>query len=212
MSLLPSLSGLLLPGLLKALFLSLNVSIDDRQFEKNRRDGSCLFTFWHGKMICGWLLARHLFADRNIHAVISLSSDGEILSRTLHGLGFSLIRGSSSRGSDNVKESMNRELDKKGIVAITPDGPRGPLHSFKYGTLRLASQRGIPIIFASIHYSKAITLKSWDHFEIPLPFSRVNIALHRIEVPAMKDQDELAAYEQRLSKHLAHDRNGNDNP
>ncbi len=208
MPLLPLLSGLILPGILKTLVLTLKVSVDDRTIEKERNDGSVLFAFWHGKMIYGWLLARKLFPRRDIHAVVSLSKDGEILSRTLHGLGFCLIRGSSSRGSGSVKEAMNRELDKNGIIAVTPDGPRGPLHSFKYGTLHLASQRGIPIIFASIQYSNAIELKSWDHFEIPLPFSRVTLTLHRIEVPAMKNEEDLAAYEHRLSKHLADDRTG----
>lgn len=201
MSFLPFLSGFLLPGALKTLTATLKVSVTPNLAETDSGK-PVIYAFWHGKMIYGWLLAQKLFPERKIHAVVSLSKDGEILSRTLEKLGFTLIRGSSSRGSSEVKTAMFAELEQSGIIAITPDGPRGPCHSFKYGTLRLASEQGIPIIFAAIHYSKTVQLKSWDKFEIPLPFSEVNVTLHRIEVPEPKSREDLELFERQLSKQL----------
>lgn len=205
MSLLPPLSGLILPGALKLLVSTLRITVTNPQKETCGQTGKRIFAFWHGKMIYGWLLAQRLSPDKTIHAIVSLSKDGEILSRTLEKLGFTLIRGSSSKGSSEVKTAMLTELANNGIIAITPDGPRGPRQTFKYGTLRLASAEGIPIIFATIRYSKRIQLKSWDRFEIPFPFSRVDITIHNIEVPEFRNQEELRAFEHQLSKDLADD-------
>ena len=203
MSSLHSLARLLLPTALKALVSTLRITVTNRETGLDTPGGRIIYAFWHGKMIYGWLLSKKLFAGKTIHAVISLSEDGELLSRTLVKLGFSMIRGSSSRGNTEVKQRMLTELEKNGIIAITPDGPRGPRHSFKYGTLRLASEHGIPILFADIRYNKAIQLKSWDRFEIPLPFSKVSITLHHIEVPELESKQDIMTFERQLSKHLA---------
>lgn len=196
------LAGLLLPPVLKALVSTLRITLTNPEHEPRTSGGRVIYAFWHGKMIYGWLLAKKLFAGKRIHAVVSLSEDGELLSRTLAKLGFSLIRGSSSRGSSEVKKMMLLELEKNDIVAITPDGPRGPYHSFKYGTLRLASEQNIPVIFADISYSKALQLKSWDRFEIPLPFSTVTVTFHRIEIPALQSEQDVIAFEHQLSKQI----------
>lgn len=205
MPLLPSLSGLILPGVLKLLVSTLRLTVINPRQEIFDQTGKRIFAFWHGKMIYGWLLAQHLFPDKTIHAVVSLSKDGEILSRTLEKLGFTLIRGSSSKGSNEVKKAMLTELANNGIIAITPDGPRGPRQAFKYGTLRLASAERVPIIFAAIRYSKGFQLKSWDRFEIPFPFSRIYVTIHNIEVPEFRNQEELKTFEHQLSKSLADD-------
>ena len=203
MSLLPVLSGHLIPGTLKALIATLRITMQNTLDATGVKTEKCIFAFWHGKMIYGWLLAQRLFPEQDIHAVVSFSKDGEILSRTLERLGFTMIRGSSSKGSSEVKAAMLAELEQNGIVAITPDGPRGPCRSFKYGTLRLASEQGVPIIFAAIRYDKAIQLKSWDRFEIPAPFSKVNVTLHRICVPEMNSKQDIEQFERQLSKQLA---------
>ncbi len=203
MSLLHSIGYTLIPAVLKALVATLRVTVTNPEQQPERRSGKMIVAFWHGKMICGWLFARSLFARQTMYAVVSLSEDGELLSRVLAKLEFHLIRGSSSRGGGAVKETMLRALNNNGIIAITPDGPRGPRHSFKYGTLRLAAAHRIPILFATIKYSNALTLKSWDKFEIPLPFSAVDVTLHRIDVPPLPRDENIAAFERQLAKQLS---------
>lgn len=100
---------------------------------------------------------------------------------------------------------MEEHLTNGSVVAVTPDGPRGPLHSFKYGTLSLASEAGIPILFIEITYSKARMLRSWDRFEIPMPFSRAEITLHEIQLPRFGSREELEIYERRLKARFSHD-------
>jgi lysophospholipid acyltransferase (LPLAT)-like uncharacterized protein len=195
----------LLPHVLKLLFATLKIDIEFAG-EPLPRDGhGVMFAFWHGKMVVGWLLARRLFAGREISAVVSLSGDGQILSDALDRLRFRLIRGSSSRGKEEVRRNIGVALKSCGVVAVTPDGPRGPQHRFKYGTLRLAAQHHAPLVFAEIRHEKARSLKSWDRFEIPLPFSRVKVRLHVMSIPDFATDEAFRTWADELSTTLADD-------
>jgi lysophospholipid acyltransferase (LPLAT)-like uncharacterized protein len=202
MSLSPLISRHIIPIALKLLHASLRISVTPKQMQLPEK--GTIFTFWHGKMITGWLLAKTLFPDKKIATVVSMSEDGTILAETLERLGFSLIRGSSSRGGDEVRLAMQQALQRDDIVALTPDGPRGPANQFKFGTLRIASSNHIPLVFADISHTKAWKLKSWDQFEIPKPFSKTTVQLHRIDLPEFKNEDELRSYTKQLSIHLGH--------
>ena len=57
-------------------------------------------------------------------------------------------------------------------LAITPDGPRGPRYVVQDGAMSLAQITGLPMVPVSYHLHWKIQLKSWDRFQIPLPFSR----------------------------------------
>lgn len=205
MSLLQSIGKPLLTPVVRVLFSTLDIRVANPDVLTAGGNGGMVYAFWHGKMLCGWLLARRLFPAKAVSAVVSLSKDGQLLSATLSRLGFGLIRGSSSRGGEEVKRSMLEETARGNIVAVTPDGPRGPLHAFKYGTLRLASEHRLPLVFAEISYEKAFRLNSWDRFEIPRPFSVVNVTLHCIELPLFRNTGEVAVFGKQLSKRLGND-------
>lgn len=195
---------LLLAPLLNMLFASLRMELAMPEEGLPAARRGIIFAFWHGSMATGWLLVRRLFPDAAPAAVVSLSPDGQILSETLGRLGFRLIRGSSSRGRDAVRDGIAAELGSGGIVAVTPDGPRGPIRRFKYGTVRLASENRAPILFADIEHGKSRKLRSWDKFEIPMPFSRVKVSLHLIDVPPFTSEEELHEFANRLSERFAH--------
>jgi lysophospholipid acyltransferase (LPLAT)-like uncharacterized protein len=193
----PLIARHIIPFALKLLYASLRISVTPRQIQLP--DNGAIIAFWHGNMITGWLLARMLFPKKQLAAVVSLSEDGNTLAETLGQLGFSLIRGSSSKGGDEVKHAMQKALQRGDIVALTPDGPRGPAHQFKFGTLRLASKNRHPLIFAAISHANPWKLKSWDQFEIPKPFSKATVKLHLIDLPEFKNEDELQSYTTQLS-------------
>ncbi len=202
MAISPLISRFLLPFALKFLYASLRISVSAPKIQLP--DKGSIVTFWHGKMVVGWLFSRNLFPDKKAAAVVSLSEDGRLLSDTLQQLGFFLIRGSSSKGGDEVLRSMQELINKESIVVLTPDGPRGPNQQFKYGTIRLASSNHYPLIFADIHFAKSWKLKSWDRFEIPKPFSRTTVTLHCIDLPEFRSEEELRAYTSELSNQLTH--------
>ena len=140
-----------------------------RKVSAQKLPDKAVFIFWHGKMLGGWFALRKLRPG----ALVSLSKDGEILSSLLSKWGYRLFRGSSSSGG---KEALNELIDsfpELNYAAITPDGPRGPARFIKNGALIVSMKCGAPIIPVSIEYSSGITLKkSWDFFEVPMPFSR----------------------------------------
>jgi lysophospholipid acyltransferase (LPLAT)-like uncharacterized protein len=68
-------------------------------------------------------------------------------------------------------------------IVITPDGPRGPIHRLKRGAFLAAQELDLPVYFLRIHYGRARTLeKSWDRFQIPMPFSRVHVKVEKIDL------------------------------
>ena len=60
-------------------------------------------------------------------------------------------------------------------IAITPDGPRGPVRKYQAGALVAAQRTGVPIVPYALHVDRAWRLKGWDRFTIPKPFARIQL-------------------------------------
>lgn len=133
-----------------------------------RDDANIVFMFWHGSMLMPWFINR----ERNFTAVVSQSKDGQILTRLLSRFKYKVIRGSSSKDSRDVMNEMQKVLANGDSLAITPDGPRGPIHKLKIGGLIASVRTQKPIVLCGTAYSKKFVLNSWDKFEIPKPFSK----------------------------------------
>jgi len=165
--------NILLPGVIN--FLAGTLRIEKVNFDKTRqliKSGEGIAAvFWHGSMIAGW----YVFRGKNSSALISASKDGEMLNGVLKNWKYKTIRGSSSKGGKEALEVLVNELKENRIVAITPDGPRGPYHEFKPGAVVAAKKSGKKLVLAGIDYKKKKQLKSWDKFEVPLPFSKVKM-------------------------------------
>lgn len=131
-----------------------------------------VFVLWHGQMLP--LLCCH--RDTGIRVLISEHADGEIIARIAERLGFGTVRGSTSRGAGRALIEMSRVLGEGGLVAVTPDGPRGPARSFAPGALIAAQRSGVEVVPLVAVADRAWRLRSWDRFLIPKPFSRVVLA------------------------------------
>lgn len=148
-----------------------------------------IYCIWHGKILIPIFVHR----DEGICGMVSEHRDGEMIAQTLHRLGYTTARGSSTRGGKRAMLAMIRELRNGGVGAIMPDGPAGPRHVFKAGMIAIAQKSHaaiLPLTFAS---SRAWRLRSWDRFTIPKPFSKT-VALYGepIFIPAEIDD---AAFE-----------------
>jgi lysophospholipid acyltransferase (LPLAT)-like uncharacterized protein len=146
--------------------------------------------FWHGTMLSGWYSVRR---TRPI-ALVSQSKDGNLLASVLAFWGYNLSRGSSKRsGMDALNKAMDairsNEADR---LVITPDGPRGPRHVFKRGAFLAARELSLPLYILEIECHSKRILKSWDKFEVPLPFSRVAIRAIKLNVEDFPIQDRVA--------------------
>ena len=88
-------------------------------------------------------------------------------------------------------------------IAITPDGPRGPRHELQAGAVKLAQLSGAPVLPIRMRYGRAITLKTWDKFQIPLPFTRVEVVFEPLHtVPRTSTPEEFESERLRLEKLL----------
>jgi lysophospholipid acyltransferase (LPLAT)-like uncharacterized protein len=131
-----------------------------------------VFTLWHGEMLP--LLWFH--RNQGVAVLVSEHSDGEIIAKILEWMGYSLVRGSTSRGAGRALIGLTRVLRDGNDVAITPDGPRGPKHKFAAGAVVAANRANVPIVPTVAHVDRFWRLSSWDGFVIPKPFARITIA------------------------------------
>lgn len=129
-----------------------------------------IYCFWHRCVFA----AAYMFRDHQIRVLTSRSYDGEYIARIIERLGFRAVRGSNSRGAVQSLRELQRELETGKFVAFTIDGPRGPRYVAKPGPIHLARVTGAPIFSFYVAPERAWTLKSWDAFLIPKPFSRVH--------------------------------------
>lgn len=117
------------------------------------------------------------FARKRSAAMVSASRDGQYLSNIMKLFGIHTVRGSSSkRGAGALRESISC-LKKANNVCITPDGPRGPRYKLSRGPILLASKTGVPILPLAINYSSYWEAKSWDKFQFPKPWSRMDLVI-----------------------------------
>jgi lysophospholipid acyltransferase (LPLAT)-like uncharacterized protein len=127
--------------------------------------------FWHGSMLLPWFINR----KKHFVALVSKSKDGELLAKILTNWGYNVLRGSSSKDGREVLNLMIEYAKKNVCIAVTPDGPRGPIYKMKAGAVITAQKSNVPLVLAGIGIKKKKILKSWDKFEVPAFFSKAKI-------------------------------------
>lgn len=150
---------------------SLRVKV--KNFENSKSlltNKNAVIAFWHGTMLMPW----YFFRNFRMSALVSSSNDGELLSRVLGKWDYEVERGSSNKGGKEALEKLVHLASEKYSVAITPDGPKGPPFKMKPGAVVAAKKSGIPLIMVGVSFNKKRNLNSWDKFEIPKLFSKVN--------------------------------------
>jgi lysophospholipid acyltransferase (LPLAT)-like uncharacterized protein len=176
-----------------------------RVFDQN--PGPMIFAVWHNRLAISTVTWERWSSKRapaaGLVALISASHDGGILSRALGYFGVKAVRGSSSRRGAQALLELTTYTDSGFHVAITPDGPRGPRYVVADGVIALAQVSGRPVIPVSTHYRGKITFKSWDKFQVPLPFARCEIRFGELlhvprEITAEQRQEFKGELQRRL--------------
>jgi lysophospholipid acyltransferase (LPLAT)-like uncharacterized protein len=149
--------------------------------------GAEIYCFWHQCVLpC-------TFYYRRTHAtiIVSQSFDGELITRTLELFGFHTTRGSSSAGGREGLLGLKQVIESGGPAIFTADGPRGPIYRTKMGPIKLAHLTGAPIGAFHLEPERAWTMRSWDRFLVPKPFTRIAVSWARwTHVPADLDLPE----------------------
>jgi lysophospholipid acyltransferase (LPLAT)-like uncharacterized protein len=166
-----------------------------------------IFALWH-RHLAMCMKAYESFVrpnhtDDHLVALISASRDGALLAAILKNFGVQAVRGSSSRRGGQALLELSSWAHRGYDIAVTPDGPRGPCGVVQEGVITLAQVTGLPIVPYSCRLAWKICLKSWDRFEIPLPFSRCAMTFGEpIHVPRAATDAERIGLRERLQNVL----------
>jgi lysophospholipid acyltransferase (LPLAT)-like uncharacterized protein len=154
-----------------------------------------IFCLWHNRLAISMVVHRRY--PRKLAALVSASKDGALLAAILARFGVQQVRGSSSRRGPQALLELTSRAETGYDLAVTPDGPRGPRYVVQNGVIALAQVTGSPIIPVTCNTRWKLRLKSWDQFQIPLPFAKCEMILKApISVP--RDADEAQREEQRV--------------
>lgn len=168
------LAGNLLPRLIylvvRALYATMRVRTigGDIPQALHDRGVGVINVFWHARL----LMIPFAYTGKQVHALISSHGDGEVIANVMKGFGFSVVRGSSSKGGNKAFREMVHLAKDNHDLAVTPDGPRGPAEVVKLGVASLARMSGRPVVPLAFASSKVKRFASWDRFMLPYPFSR----------------------------------------
>jgi lysophospholipid acyltransferase (LPLAT)-like uncharacterized protein len=155
-------------------------------------DSPVIIMLWHERLFISPLIAQK-FVHRPISALISTSRDGGWLVAFFKIMGLYAVRGSSSKRGASALIELTRNVKSGRNAGVTPDGPKGPRRVCKPGAVALAKLTQSPFLLVGINFHRAIKLKSWDEFSIPLPFSKVDMHFEIIPCPPRDEKDEDVA-------------------
>ena len=160
-----------------------------------------IFALWHNRGVLAPVLfrryVRSLSPNRRLTAMASASKDGAIAAQVMEFFGAQTVRCSSSRRGPQAMAELIDAARGGADLAITPDGPRGPRYQVQAGVIALAQYAGLPLVPVSYFLSAKKVLRSWDGYQVPLPFARCEVAFGEpLSVPRRLDdagREELRA-------------------
>ena len=184
--------------------------------EAGMAEGPIILAFWHERLTLGpglWVTMRgriRALGPKRPQVLVSRHRDGVFIGNvvarfgleTIHGSGGgSSGKGGSSKGGSAALRAMLRVLRGRGVVAITPDGPRGPRRVAATGVGQLAAISGAPVFTYAAATTRCIRLRSWDRAVVPLPFGRgLMLLLPPFTVPPEAGEAGRAAVEALLTE------------
>ncbi|MBP7709989.1 MAG: lysophospholipid acyltransferase family protein [Rickettsiales bacterium] len=169
---------------------------------------------WHNRlMLIPFFVQRskQLNPNRGIISLASRHGDGQFISKIMQKFGAVPILGSTrdgrkaSRGIDvGSFKKLLVGLKKGNVLAITPDGPRGPSQKINGEVVNIARITGAGILPISYSSSRFRKLKTWDQFVVPLPFSTLCFACDETPIFVAKDvsEEEVQEITKRLEERM----------
>ncbi len=194
--------------IVRSVAATIRFRLDDRSgYFSSPPNEALIFAVWHNRLSLSLTLyekfVRRHQPERKFACLVSASKDGGLLARVMELFRVEAVRGSSSkRGAQALRELV--AMGELGYdIAITPDGPRGPCYIVRDGVIATAQLTGMTIVPTSYRLNWKIRLKSWDRFQIPLPFARCDITTGRVmRVPRETTEAERETLRQQLEAEM----------
>ena len=146
-----------------------------------------IYAFFHEVM----LFPAYYWNWPEMHILISEHRDGELITQVISRLGFTVVRGSTTRGGARAPARDEPE-DRSGPSLRDARRPARSARSVHQGVAYLGSRTGFPIVGAGMAFKKPWRAKSWDRFCVPRPFSPAACVVpDAVVVPADADRDTI---------------------
>jgi lysophospholipid acyltransferase (LPLAT)-like uncharacterized protein len=196
----PVLARLLGPAVVRGLAATWRVRFDPPDFVGRMAEGDPrVYALWHANL----LSPAAVVPGAGAAVMVSRHADGESIARVVERLGYTTVRGSSTRGGAAALLDAVEALRSGRHSIFTPDGPKGPREVARPGAVFAASRAGTEIVPTGVGVRRAWTLRSWDRFRIPKPFTTVAIVEgERLRPPAELGDEALEEWRARLEAAL----------
>lgn len=171
-------------------------------------EGPFIAALWHGRLAFSPFLPPK--GSRAV-AMISNNHDGDLITALVARFGVEAVRGSSAdprkaekdKGGKAAFEAGRAALEAGALLAMTPDGPRGPRMRAQVGVAALSTVMAVPVLPVAISTARGRLLKSWDRFLLPKPFDRGALLIGEpIRPPAQDNPVTIAEHRHRIETAL----------
>lgn len=134
--------------------------------------------FWHEDSFAMNLVLKHMKErEESIEVLVTGDERGEYIQHMIEKCGGKAVRiGYGFCNAGILKDLMRSLKTERKSLAIAMDGPLGPRYVPKKMTFFLSEKSHSELVGVTLSYSRKLALKSrWDHYRIPLPFSRITV-------------------------------------
>jgi lysophospholipid acyltransferase (LPLAT)-like uncharacterized protein len=173
----------------------INKSIIETYLKENKPFIIC---FWHGRLM---MLPLAWQWSQLFKMIISTHGDGALIAKVSKYFRIGCIEGSTTRGGAKASLQIIQSSKEGIVIGITPDGPRGPLHTVSPGTVSLAKWTQADLIPVSYATRRRRILKTWDQFHFSLPFTKGVFVIGN-PVPYPLDDKDFNKVSETLKQHL----------
>lgn len=141
---------------------------------------SQIFGFWHEDSFFMNLVLKNL-AEKTapVDVVVTADTRGDYIQYMIEKCGGSTLRipdGYAAFGA--LKKLMQTTYEQTRSMAVALDGPLGPRQEPKKLAFYLSEQKGEDFVGITLRYSLCFRmLWRWDRYVIPLPFTKVTVAV-----------------------------------
>lgn len=193
--------------LIRGLAATLRFRLPDGAEERFGQPGKerLIFAIWHNRLAMSMIIynraLRRRDPSRRMAAIVSASRDGGLLAHILQLFGVQPVRGSTSRRGPQALRELTTCAEEGLDLGITPDGPRGPPYVVQDGVISLSQLTGLSILPLSCVVKPKLELRSWDKFQIPLPFAVCEVRVGELmRVPRTANEVERSNLRQQLEE------------
>lgn len=155
--------------------------------------------FWHeDSFAMNLVLAKVTAAGSQMSVLVTGDSRGDYIEYMINQCKGKAIRmGFGFCDMGTLRDILNELKEEDKSVAIAMDGPLGPRHIPKKMTYFLSEKSETPLLGVTLGYSHKISLKNrWDHYRIPLPFSKITVRMDGYGIVSLKGVPHMRVYQE----------------